>query len=70
MAKSRRSQSHLEKTHLDLGQEVPLFTQMAVDKPVYDVIWAGYVSPAPGSHMAVLGSCYAQASMVMQLCNW
>lgn len=69
VAKSRRSQSHLEKTHLELGQKVPLFTQMAVGKPVHAVIWAGYVSPAPGSHMAMSGSGYAQANTLMQLCN-
>lgn len=43
MVKSRRSQSHLEKTQLDPGQEGPVFVQLAVDKPVLAVTWAGSV---------------------------
>lgn len=68
MARSRRSQSDLEKAHLDLGQEVPLFTQMAVGTPVYAIIRARCVSSVPGSHMAVLESLCAQLTE-MQLCN-
>lgn len=41
---------------MELGQKVPLFTQMAVGKAVRIVIWAGCVSPVPGSHMSVSGS--------------